>query len=124
MAQDVKSFLGNAITHLAGLTRLDIHTLVGDYEFNKDKEGTPTTLKVDSTDERMCSQVNLITGDITTAMTNKFANEYKDLREYHLIRENQGHEIIKRNIEVLEKILETLKVFQTEQNKSGTPPNE
>ena len=63
-----KDFVDKAIAHLSNLTRLEVNTLVGEYEFNKVKN-IPTTIKQDSTNERMCTQINLITGDITTAMT-------------------------------------------------------
>jgi hypothetical protein len=104
---DISKFLSNAIETLSGLTRLEVNTLVGAYTFNQTGT-TNTTIKTDSTSERMCSQINLLTGDITTAMTDKFVNEYKELREYHMIRENQGHDIVKKNIEVLMKIFDAL----------------
>jgi Asp-tRNA(Asn)/Glu-tRNA(Gln) amidotransferase B subunit len=107
---DITTFLNNAIAQLSNLTRLEVNTLVGTYEFNQ--TGTVnTTIKNDSTDQRMCSQINLLTGDISTAMTDKFVSEYKELREYHMIRENQGHEIVKRNIEVLIGIFNALDFF-------------
>ncbi|HPE57068.1 MAG TPA: hypothetical protein P5514_15605 [Bacteroidales bacterium] len=102
-----KDFVDKAIAHLSNLTRLEVNTLVGEYEFNKVKN-IPTTIKQDSTNERMCTQINLITGDITTAMTQKFATDYKDLREYHQIRENQGHKIIDQNIKTLKEIVNVL----------------
>lgn len=102
-----KEFVDDAIGHLSNLTRLEVNTLVGEYQFNK-KGNVFTTIKQDSTKERMCSQINLLTGDITTAMTQKFADEYKELREYHLIRENQGHKIIDQNIKTLKGIVGAL----------------
>lgn len=113
-----KTFMQNAIAELSNLTRLEVNTLVGNYSFNKKGEKF-TTIKTDSATDRMCSQVNLLTGDITTAMTEKFVTEYKDLREYHLIRESQGHEIIKRNIEVLGKILDA--IFKFKEKLEGNP---
>jgi hypothetical protein len=119
---DKSTFLENAIASLSNLTRIEVNTLVGDYKFNSVGSGsvTPnggdesvdngvkTTIIPDSTIERMCSQINLLTGDITTAMTEKFVVDYKELREYHAIRENQGHDIVMKNIEILTKIVETL----------------
>ncbi len=112
-------FLDDAIAGLSNLTRLEVNTLVGNYTFNK-KGDTNTTIKNDHSGERMCSQINLITGDITTAMTEKFVTDYKELREYHMIRENQGHEIVRRNIEVLRQILGAIIDF-TEENKVPQP---
>jgi len=118
---DKSSFLEKAIANLSNLTRIEVNTLVGNYKFNTiasdhvkpeddnlPESGMKTTIIPDSTVERMCSQINLLTGDITTAMTEKFVVEYKELRDYHLIRENQGQEIVTKNIEVLIKIVETL----------------
>jgi len=120
---DKVSFLDKAIAGLSNLTRLEVNTLVGDYSFNKTGD-TNTTIDASSTKERMCSQINMISGDITTAMTEKFVTEYKELRDYHLIRENQGHDIVKKNIEVLEKILGAIKDFTKEKTQpQPTPPN-
>jgi hypothetical protein len=114
---DKNSFLTAAITGLSELTRLEVNTLVGNYAFNQDANKKNTTIKNDSTADRMCSQINLLTGDISTAMTEKFVADYKDLREYHMMRESQGHEIVKRNIEVLKEILKAIGIFNEEQNK-------
>ncbi|GAB4324781.1 MAG: hypothetical protein Kow00127_17450 [Bacteroidales bacterium] len=103
-------FIDQALASLSNLTRLEVNTLVGDYTFNE-SGGKKTTIKQDSTKERMCSQINLLTGDITTAMTEKFATDYKDLREYHLIRENQGHRIIEQNIRTLKEIVSAIEEF-------------
>jgi hypothetical protein len=110
---DKVSFLDKAIAGLSNLTRLEVNTLVGAYTFDK-TENMNTSIDVVSTKERMCSQINMISGDITTAMTEKFVTEYKELRDYHIMRENQGHEIVLKNIEVLGKILEAIKDFTKE----------
>ncbi len=107
-----ETFISKTIDGLAKLTRLDVNTLVGNYSFTAD-----STIKTDSTAERMCSQINLLSGDITTAMTEKFVSDYKKLREYHVMRESQGHEIVKRNIEVLKEILKAIGIFNEEQSK-------
>ncbi len=113
---DKVSFLDKAIAGLSNLTRLEVNTLVGDYSFSK-TGNTNTTIDVVSTKERMCSQINLISGDITTAMTEKFVTDYKELRDYHIMRENQGHDIITKNIEVLAKILGAIKDFAKEKTQ-------
>lgn len=114
---DKNSFLDAAITGLSELTRLEVNTLVGNYSFNQAPDKKNTTLKNDSTADRMCSQINLLTGDISTAMTEKFVSDYKELREYHMLRESQGHEIIKRNIDVLKEIVKAIGIFNEEKNK-------
>lgn len=127
---DKPSFLDNAIANLSNLTRIEVNTLVGNYKFNTTSAkvtpdggepanvGMNTTIDPESTNERMCSQINLLTGDITTAMTEKFVVDYKELRDYHMMRESQGHDIVKKNIEILTKIVETLVDF-TKKKTSG-----
>lgn len=120
-SSDKVSFLEKAIAGLSNLTRLEVNTLVGSYTF--DKTGSMnTSIDVLSTKDRMCSQINLLTGDITTAMTEKFVTDYKELRDYHIVRENQGHDIVIKNIEVLGKILEAIKDFTREKTPVITPP--
>lgn len=102
------TFIDKAINELSKLTRLEIHTLVGNYSFVQDASGENTVIKTDSTADRMSSQINLLTGDITTAMTDKFVSDYKELREYHTNREKEGHEIIEKNIQTLKSIVETI----------------
>jgi len=82
--------------------------LVGNYSFLQDEKGVNTVIKNDSTADRMSSQINLLTGDITTAMTDKFVTEYKELREYHTSREKEGHEIIEKNIKTLKDIVDAI----------------
>jgi len=130
---DKSSFLEKAIANLSNLTRIEVNTLVGNYKFKTIAAdavspdgvdladyGVTTTIIPDSTNERMCSQINLLTGDITTAMTEKFVVDYKELRDYHMMRENQGHEIVNNNIEVLKKIVETLIDFTKKQSSGET----
>ncbi len=107
-----ESFVEKAIKGLEKLTTLQVNTMVGDYRFINEgetgKDPDYTKLNPTSTDQRMSSVINLISGDISTAMTEKFAVEYKELRDYHLIREAQGHEIIRKNIQVLKDIAEAI----------------
>ncbi len=115
------SFLDKAIAGLSNLTVLEVNTLVGPYTFNK-TGNMNTSIDVVSTKERMCSQINLVSGDITTAMTEKFVTDYKELRDYHITRENQGHEIILKNIEVLGKIVDAIKDFTREKTPAQPLP--
>lgn len=120
MMSDKNTFLKEALANLSNLTRLETNTLVGKYSFNT-VEGIKTTIVTESTEDRMCSQINLVTGDITTAMTEKFVNEYRELRDFHLSRESQGHDIIRKNIETLKEILGALDFFEKESAKTATP---
>jgi hypothetical protein len=114
---DKNTFLQQALASLSNLTRLETNTLVGKYSFNTEA-GLTTTIVTDSTEDRMCSQINLVTGDITTAMTDKFVTDYKELREFHLSRESQGHDIVRKNIETLKEILGALDFFEKETVKT------
>jgi hypothetical protein len=118
---DKVSFLDKAIAGLSNLTRLEVNTLVGDYSFIK-TGNTKTSIDVVSTKERLCSQINMLSGDITTAMTEKFVTDYKELRDYHVLRENQGHDIVMKNIEVLGKILGAIKDFSKEKTQPQPTP--
>jgi Asp-tRNA(Asn)/Glu-tRNA(Gln) amidotransferase B subunit len=115
---DKNTFLKEALASLSNLTRLETNTLVGKYAFHE-SAGVKTTIDAESSEDRMCSQINLVTGDITTAMTDKFVTEYKELRDFHLTRESQGHEIVKKNIETLKEILGALDFFEKESEKTG-----
>ena len=115
---DKNSFLKEALANLSNLTRLETNTLVGKYTFNE-VDGIKTTIITESAEDRMCSQINLVTGDITTAMTEKFVTDYKELREFHLSREQQGHEIVSKNIETQKEILGALDFFEKESAKTG-----
>ncbi len=115
------SFLDKAIAGLSNLTVLEVNTLVGDYSFNK-TDDINTSIDVTSAKDRMCSQINLVSGDITTAMTEKFVTDYKELRDYHATRESQGHDIILKNIEVLGKIVNAIKDFTFEKTPAQSLP--
>jgi len=56
----------------------------------------------------MISEIDLISGDITTRMSDNFATDYQQLREYHMVKENHGQEIIRKNLEVVKTIAQTL----------------
>ena len=101
-------FINKVVNGLISLTYLEVNTLVGDFQFSNPDDIGFKKIDPASAKDRMSSQVNLISGDITTAMTDKFVSEYKDLRDYHQLREAQGHDIICKNIEVLKQILSAL----------------
>ena len=120
MMSDKNTFLKEVLANLSNLTRLETNALVGKYAFNN-VEGIKTTIVTESTEDRMCSQINLVTGDIPTAMTEKFVNEYRELRDFHLSRESQGHDIVRKNIETLKEILGALDFFEKESAKTAKP---
>ncbi|HAA10935.1 MAG TPA: hypothetical protein DCE41_04225 [Cytophagales bacterium] len=119
-----KKFVESMMVGLGNLTRLEIKTLVGD-EFTviPDSVDPKNPLKANyrlDTDARdaqgnskvqgMTSDIQLISGDITTRLTKSFADgTYQELRDFHSVKETQGQDIIKKNLEVIAKIGEVLK---------------
>ncbi len=102
----MKEFFEKVGSKLQDLSELKIRTLVGDITFNEKEDSFDfkNGQKVDG----MISTINLVSGDIDTKLSPKFATEYELLREYHLIKENQGQEIMKKNMELLQSIAKTL----------------
>ncbi|MEL6537166.1 MAG: hypothetical protein AAFQ98_17225 [Bacteroidota bacterium] len=139
-AKDAKSgfrkFVEGAIVGLGSLTRLEIKTLVGD-EFTvipdsvDPKNPLKATYRLDTKDydaegnskvQGMTSDIQLISGDITTRLTKAFADgAYKELRDFHSVKETQGQDIIKKNLEVIAKIGEVLKgLISSDEDVNGT----
>jgi hypothetical protein len=54
------------------------------------------------------SEVQLVSGDITTRVTPEFGKNNAQLMEYHLVKENQGQEIVRKNLQVVKEIGTTL----------------
>ncbi len=98
-----------------GLTHLEIKTIVGDYTIDE----AAKTVEPANNQDMIYSNINLIGGDITTAMGTKFLDDaaYATLREYHESREKEGHAIVERNIEVLKELISLITAVNTEKNK-------
>lgn len=100
----IQEFLDNAKEGVKNLTTLEIKTIVGAIEFEDDG-----SLKPPSGDlEGIVSQVQLVSGDITTRITPNFGKNNAQLMEYHLVKENQGQEIVRKNLQVVKEIGTTL----------------
>jgi hypothetical protein len=102
------------------LTTLEIRTIVGDTTRVKNKiqpvEGKSDTIE---------TQINLIDGDITTAMSDKFLSDplYVPLRDYQAQREQQGHKIVLDNIEALKSLIGLNDTVNTKSQEGANPPN-
>lgn len=104
-------FFENILNKADQLVKLEVSTVIG--TFKEDSNISAADLENGSAQDAMIqkmdlndailSQVNMLTGDIRTTMTPKFAQDEK-LREYHSVRENQAHEIVLRNVKVLESV--------------------
>jgi hypothetical protein len=103
-------FFTNVLNTLENLTELKIRTLVGEFEYvpGNDNKHYEIMFNKATKIEGMISKINLASGDIDTEISPKFAAEYEQLREFHLAKENQGHEIVKKNLEVIQGIAKTI----------------
>jgi len=101
------------------LTHLEIKTIVGAYTIHED--GTNTKVEPQSNQDMIYSKINLVGGDITTAMGDKFLTDaaYSPLRDYHDKREQQGHDIVERNIEVLKQLVSFISSLPGQGEDSG-----
>ena len=88
------------------LTQLKIQTVMGKLEIDSNRQIDFVT---DQEIDGIISKIDLIDGDITTQITEKFYQKYPELVQFHQSREAKGHEIIEGNIMALGTIVSTLK---------------
>jgi len=100
------SFLNKIGNTLKDLETLTIRTIVGDlkYDSTKNKYVHEDGQNIDG----IISEIHLAKGDIDTKMTEKFVSEYAVLREYHQLKEIKGQEIVRKNLELIKQIAETI----------------
>ena len=83
------------------LVTLEIVTVVGTYDGKTDQLGPNSKM--------MRTRLNLLQGDKITEVDPEFVNgQLSALRDFHAQAEKQGHDIIKGNIEAIEKMLALL----------------
>jgi len=102
-ADDLLKKLENSVNDL---TELNIQTIMGKLEI--DAEGN-INFKTSQEVDGIISKINLVDGDISTQMTERFYKSYPELVQFHQSREAKGHEIIEGNILALKTIAYTLK---------------
>jgi len=100
----IQEFIDNAKDGVKKLTTLEIKTIVADLEFDTNGNLKPPTGDI----EGIISTIQLVSGDITTRITPKFGKDNAQLLEYHLVKENQGQEIVRKNLQVVKEIGTTL----------------
>lgn len=103
---------------LNDLTTLEIKTIVGDHTV--DEHGK---IQVDTSDHAdvIFTKIDLLDGDITSGFNPKFLQEpYSAVKEYHAAREQEGKDIIKKNIETLEALLKLVVNVESMSNGSDT----
>ena len=102
------SFIEKVTLGLEKMETLQIRTIVGEMESIPDeKDKTKTIFRIISgkTVDGIISKIHLITGDIDTEISPKFATEYTQLREFHLLKERQAQDIVQKNINVIISVL-------------------
>ncbi len=109
MVKDLKDKIKES---LENLVTLEIITAVGQVRFeppdkNEDAEKTKyPDLDFESDPKVILTKIDLLQGDIKTVYNEEFVTgNYQSLKEFHFEKEKQGHEIIKKNIAALEKLL-------------------
>ena len=88
------------------ITQLKIQTVMGKLEIDDTKQ---IDFIPGQEIEGIISKIDLIDGDITTQITEKFYQKYPELVQFHQSREAKGHEIIEGNILALGTIVNALK---------------
>jgi len=121
------TFFENVINGLNELKILRVSTYIGtvqpDTSLSVDDlqngQGQDVALSKLNINDTMLSKIDMLTGDITTAMTNEFRDN-NALREYHTLREQQAHDIVKRNVEVLKSVGKMILDFVDDNNTYKT----
>ena len=76
---------------------LEIKTIIGEFSLNSD--GKINFDSDNSKTKAIITQIDLLEGDITTALHEKFLEApYNKIREFHADREKDGRDIIEKNI--------------------------
>jgi hypothetical protein len=84
---------------LERLVQLEVKTIVGDYSEQEGRLIPSASARVIS------SRINLLNGDITTAMHEDFLmSPLDDIRQYHAEREQQSQQLIHNNIQALKEL--------------------
>ncbi|HZK09225.1 MAG TPA: hypothetical protein VFC92_13660 [Bacteroidales bacterium] len=73
------------------ITQLKIQTVMGRLEIDDKNE---IEFSPGQEIEGIISKIDLLDGDITTQITEKFYQKYPELVQFHQSREARGHEII------------------------------
>jgi hypothetical protein len=98
------------------MTTMEIKTIVGDFALGADEE--VTTLGGDY--KVMESQFNLLLGDVTVKIDQELLGpEFEWVRNFHAQKEQQGHQIIQNNINLLLTLINLYRQTFKEQQAAG-----
>jgi hypothetical protein len=79
-----------------------------------------TVVESNAGEKSMKTKINMAAGDIETRISEEFVGDgpYSSLREFHQKREEQGHDIVKGNVDAL---LSLLGLFKQTENAAKPP---
>ncbi len=110
--ENVSDFFQKVMKEIKDIQTLTVKTVIGDLKHTADDNYQfDQNTQVDG----IVSDINLLKGDAITKMSKSFAKDHPELREYHLQKEKEGHEIIRKNLEVIRDLAKTL--FNLENKK-------
>lgn len=106
MAEDLLKKIQEKIEKMV---TLEITTAVGEVEVD------PASGKTNVKGPAMFSRIDLLQGDIVTAMHTEFVTgQYVDLRAFHEERVKEGHAIVEGNIKALKALIELFRKANAE----------
>lgn len=111
---DKEAFAKRVLDAVENLVTLEIVTVVGTYDVKTNQPGPGAKM--------MRTRLNLLDGDKVTEIDPEIATgALASLREYHAQTERQGNEIIKANLETIEKMLGLLERLNPPSPAGGPP---
>lgn len=110
---DLIGRIGEAINDLI---HLEVTTLVGNTDKVNLSQSTKNVISGMKDPKALYTRIGLLDGDITTVIDEKFVpeGELSNLRAFHQERVKEGGDIIKRNLEALQKLLDMAKSIRDE----------
>jgi len=112
---DKEGFAKKILEAAERLVTLEIVTVVGTYDSKTNQPGASSKM--------MRTRLNLLDGDKVTEVDPDFVTgPLTSLRGYHADTEKQGHDIIKANLETLEKMLGLLDKLPGSTSAAATSP--
>jgi len=104
--KELKNRIREAIENLA---TLEIMTAVGQVDAGGGGEGgafRSPNLDYDADPKVILTKIDLLQGDIKTVFNEEFVTgNYQALRDFHARREQEGYEIVQKNIAAIERLL-------------------
>lgn len=103
---------------LENLVTLEIVTAVGQIKFQASEQPSNPSERLPDIDfskdpKVMLTKINLLQGDIRTVLDPAFVTgDYQSLRDFHLAREKEGHDIIQKNLAALKELYNTVKEWE------------